>query len=97
MHKFNKGAIPLWGIALRGIPLIFQSVILKKLQNFQLKVIKILQKFYALKIFIENLVKFRAKLTLKFKFADDSQLIFILATVVIFGLIMDTGTSQLSV
>ena len=50
-----------------------------------------------LKFFIENLVKFCAKSTLKFQFADDSQLIFILATVVIFGLIMDTGTSQLSV
>ena len=50
-----------------------------------------------LNFFIENLVKFRAKLTLKFKCADDSLLIFILATFVIFGLIMDTGTSQLSV
>ena len=48
-----------------------------------------------LKFFIENLVKFRAKLTLKF--ADDSYLIIILANFVIFGLIMDTGTPQLSV
>ena len=49
-----------------------------------------------LKLFIDNLVKFRAKLTL-FKFAGDSYLIFILAPVVIFGLLIDTGTSQLSV
>ena len=37
-----------------------------------LNLLKFYKNFMHLKFFIENLVKFRAKLTFQFKFADDS-------------------------
>ena len=50
------------------------------------------------KIFNRKFSKISNKInTFKFKFADDSYLIFIWATVLIFDLIIHTGTSQLSV
>ena len=54
----------------------FKSNLLKIFKQFteilDQNLLKVYKNFIYLKIFIENLVKFRAKLTLKFKFADDS-------------------------